>query len=135
MLYGRRIVAYKIGDSNNNELVFSTFDEAVERNPGALPLFHSDRGFQYTSRQFHRKLEEAGMVQSMSRVAHCTDNGPMEGFWGILKREAYYGGKFRTREEIVSAIQDYIHYYMFCRPQRGLQCLTSAEFNKMSMAA
>lgn len=31
------------------------------------------------------------MTQSMSRVAHCIDNGPMEGFWGILKREEYYG--------------------------------------------
>ena len=24
------------------------------------------------------------MTQSMSRVAKCIDNGPMEGFWGIL---------------------------------------------------
>ena len=36
------------------------------------------------SRAFHHKLEQAGMTQSMSRVAHCTDNGPMEGFWGCL---------------------------------------------------
>ena len=36
-------------------------------------------------------LEESGMTQSMLRVAHCIDNGPMEGFWGILKREEYYG--------------------------------------------
>jgi len=30
-------------------------------------------------------------MQSMSRVANCIDNGLMEGFWGILKRERYYG--------------------------------------------
>ena len=60
-------------------------------NPDAHPLFHSDRGFQYTSHAFHHMLEDAGMTQSMSRVAHCIDNGPMEGFWGILKREEYYG--------------------------------------------
>ena len=36
-------------------------------------------------------LEESGMTQSMLRIAHCIDNGPMEGFWGILKREEYYG--------------------------------------------
>ncbi len=54
-LYDRRIVAYKIGDSNNNELVFKTFDEAVALNPNAHPLFHSDRGFQYTSKTFHQK--------------------------------------------------------------------------------
>lgn len=26
----------------------------------------------------------------MSRVGKCIDNGPMEGFWGILKCEMYY---------------------------------------------
>ncbi len=37
------------------------------------------------------------MKQSMSRVAHCIDNGPMEGFWGILKREMYYKQRFNDR--------------------------------------
>ncbi len=40
---------------------------------------------------FVDKLKKAKMKQSMSRVAKCIDNGPMEGFWGILKRERYYG--------------------------------------------
>ena len=44
-----------------------------------------------TSHAFHHMLEESGMTQSMLRIAHCIDNGPMEGFWGILKREEYYG--------------------------------------------
>lgn len=82
-LCDRRPVAYVISERNNNKLVFDTFEKAVAANPDAHPLFHSDRGFQYTTREFHHKLENAGMIQSMSRVAHCTDNGPMEGFWGI----------------------------------------------------
>ena len=86
-LYDRRIVAYTIGDSNNNELVFSNFDIAVGRYPDAHPLFHSDRGFQYTGKAFHSKIESTGMTHSMSRVGKCLDNAPMEGFWGILKRE------------------------------------------------
>ena len=101
-LYDRRIVAYVVGDSNDNPLVFQTFDRAVKSNPDAHPLFHSDRGFQYTNRIFHHKLEKAGMTQSMSRVAKCIDNGPMEGFWGILKRERYYGKRFTRQCEIFS---------------------------------
>ncbi|MCR4898631.1 MAG: helix-turn-helix domain-containing protein [Acholeplasmatales bacterium] len=58
---------------------------------GAKPLFHSDRGFQYTSKQFKIKLDQAGTIQSMSRVGRCIDNGPMEGFWGTLKSEMFYG--------------------------------------------
>lgn len=84
-LYDRRIVSYVISDRNNNALVFETFDAAVKENPKATPLFHSDRGFQYTNRAFHAKLEAAGMTQSMSRVGKCIDNGPMEGFGESLK--------------------------------------------------
>lgn len=83
-LCDRRVVAYVLSDHNDNQLVLDTFDQAVKENLSAHPIFHSDRGHQYTSRAFHQKLEEAGMTQSMSRIAHCTDNGPMEGFWGIL---------------------------------------------------
>ncbi|WP_418750067.1 transposase [Frisingicoccus sp.] len=105
-LYDRRIVSYVINNSNNNALVFETFDAAVQANPEAHPLFHSDRGFQYTNRNFHTKLEAAGMTQSMSRVAKCIDNGPMEGFWGIIKRERYYGKRFTSREELIKMIAD-----------------------------
>ena len=128
-LYDRRIVAYKIGDSNNKELVFKTFDEAVALNPDAHPLFHSDRGFQYTSKTFHQKLMDAGMRQSMSRVGRCIDNGPMEGYWGILKSEMYYLRKFTDREDLVNAIENYIRFYNTKRYQFKLHCMTPMEFH------
>ena len=130
-LYDRRIVSYVINDSNNNALVFDTFAAAVISNPDAHPLFHSDRGFQYTNRIFHAKLEVAGMIQSMSRVAKCIDNGPMEGFWGILKRERYYGNRFTSRESVVKMIEEYIEYYNNKRLQRNLGVLTPMEKNYM----
>ena len=126
-LYDRRIVAYVIRNSNDTPLVYDTFEAAVAANPDAHPIFHSDRGFQYTNRVFHTKLEDAGMTQSMSRVAHCIDNGPMEGFWGILKRERYYGHKFTDRESLVQMIEDYISYYNTKRLQRNLGILTPME--------
>ena len=103
-LYDRRIVSFVISDRNDNPLVFKTFNKAVKANPDAHPIFHSDRGFQYTNRAFHHKLEQAGMTQSMSRVAKCIDNGPMEGFWGILKRERYYGKRFTSKRELIQMI-------------------------------
>lgn len=126
-LYDRRIVTYVIRDNNNNALVFDTFDQAIAENSGAHPLCHSDRGFQYTSRSFHKKLEAAGMAQSMSRVAKCIDNGPMEGFWGIIKRERYYGKRFTDRESLVSMSETYVEYYNNKRLQRNLGVLTPME--------
>ena len=126
-LYDRRIVAYTIGDSNNTELVYNMFDFAVKNNPNAHPIFHSDRGYQYTNRTFHSKLVAAGMTQSMSRIARCIDNGPMEGFWGIIKRERYYEKKFNSRKELVDMIENYINYYNNSRLQRKLGVLTPFE--------
>ena len=127
-LYDRRIIAYKLGDSNNNALVFETFDEATALYPQAKPIFHSDRGFQYTNKVFHKKLVDAGMIQSMSRVGRCLDNAPMEGWWGILKSEMYYLKKFTSREELVSAIENYIHFYNTRRYQKRLNCMTPCEY-------
>ena len=126
-LYDRRIVSYIIRDRNDNPLVFDTLDAAIAANPDAHPLFHSDRGFQYTNRVFYNKLQSAGMEQSMSRIGKCIDNGPMEGFWGILKRERYYGRRFLSREELVQMIENYITYYNNRRVQRNLGVLTPME--------
>ena len=117
----------------NNPLVFDTFDKAVATNPGATPLLHSDRGYQYTSKAFRRRILAAGMTQSMSRVARCIDNGPMEGFWGLMKREMYYGKKYKTKEELMLAIEKYIDYYTNKRVQRNLWVLTPLEFHEQKL--
>ena len=117
----------------NNPLVFDTFDKAVATNPGATPLLHSDRGYQYTSKAFRRRILAAGITQSMSRVARCIDNGPMEGFWGLMKREMYYGKKYKTKEELMLAIEKYIDYYTNKRVQRNLGVLTPLEFHEQKL--
>ena len=123
-LYDNRIVSHVVGNHNNNVIVFETFDKAIESQPNAHPIFHSDRGFQYTNRTFHKKLMDAGMIQSMSRVGKCLDNGPMEGFWGILKREKYYGKRFTDRQSLLDMINEYIDYYNYERLQRKLGVVT-----------
>ena len=126
-LYDKSIVSYVLSNSNNNKLVFDTFDKALATNPGAQPIFHSDRGFQYTSKIFKFKLDEAGMIQSMSRVGKCIDNGPMEGFWGTLKSEAFYGLRFENELELRLKIDEYIFFYNNFRLQRNLKGMTPNE--------
>lgn len=119
--------SYVISCRNDNRLVFKTFDKAIAANPGARPLFHSDRGFQYTSRTFQRKLKEQKMEQSMSRVGCCIDNGPTEGFWGILKTEMYQMYEITDEASLRFAIEDYIRFYSKERPQERYQCKSPQE--------
>ena len=134
-LKSRDIVSFAVGRSNNNQLVFDTFDLAIRKYPDAHPLFHSDRGFQYTSKVFKSKLDKQGMQQSMSRVGRCIDNGPMEGFWGILKCEMYYLNQFATYDELVAAIEAFIYYYNHQRRQHKLNCLPPATYRSLLEAA
>ena len=129
------IVSYVLGHSNNNQLVFQTFDLAVMANPEAKPLFHSDRGFQYTNKLFRNKLDSIGAIQSMSRVSRCIDNGPMEGFWGIIKSEMFYLQKFHTYEQLKQSINEYIHFYNTRRLQKKLKGLAPIEYRNQTLAA
>lgn len=132
-LYDNSIVEYRLSFKNNNHLVFSMFDEAIKKHPDARPIFHSDRGFQYTGRSFKSKIEKAGMTQSMSRVGKCIDNGPMEGFFGILKTEMFYGKEFKTLEELKGKIVEYIRFYNEKRFQKRLKCMAPLEYRNHAL--
>lgn len=127
-LSDKSIISFVVGHSNNNNLVFETFDIAHQNHPDAKPIFHSDRGFQYTSKIFRTKLSKAKMTPSMSRVSRCIDNGPMEAFWGMLKSEMYYLKKFNSYDELREAIIDYIDYYNNHRYQKRLNSMTPMEY-------
>ena len=127
-LKDKGIVSYSLGSSNSNQLVFEAFDIAVRKYPQAQPLFHSDRGYQYTNRIFQSKLDAQGMTQSMSRVGCCLDNAPMEGFWGTLKAEMYYLRRFHDCASLTDAIAEYIDFYNNGRFQEGLGGLAPLEY-------
>lgn len=134
-LYDNSIVEYELSFSNNNRLVFKMFDRAIKKHPGAKPIFHSDRGFQYTNRPFKTKIEKANMTQSMSRVGKCIDNGPMEGFFGILKSEMFYDKKFKSMDELIQKIHDYIKFYNEKRLQKRLECLAPIEYRNQALVS
>ena len=134
-LYDRYPVAYVVSARNDNRLVFKTFDRAIAAFPDARPIFHSDRGFQYTSKMFQKKLEKQDMEQSMSRVGHCIDNGPTEGFWGIIKTEMYQMYKITDEGSLRYAIKDYLRFYSEERPQERYHCKTPLEVRQEALAS
>jgi transposase InsO family protein len=131
--YDRSVISFILSNRNDNKLVFDTYDLALKENPDATPLFHSDRGFQYTSKVFQKKLQNQGMTQSMSRVGCCIDNGPTEGFWGIVKSEMYYISEFSNEEELCQAIAEFIEYYNTGRYQERFNNLAPMEVRSAAL--
>ena len=133
-LYDLSPVSWVVSGRNDNKLVLDTFERAIRNNPDAKPIFHSDRGFQYTSKIFQNKLQKQGITQSMSRVGHCIDNGPTENFWGIVKSEMYYPNTFTDGHALRNAIADYMTFYSTERMQERFKGKTPAEVRAEALA-
>lgn len=134
-LYDKSTVSFVISRRNDNNLVFHTFEVAIANNPNAKPIFHSDRGFQYTSKIFQAKLERQEMNQSMSRVGHCIDNGPTEGFWGIVKSEMYCMYEIVDEESLIAAINGYMDFYNNERLQERFGCRAPLEVRQEALTS
>ncbi|MGV9566038.1 transposase [Streptomyces sp. NPDC003480] len=50
-------------------------------------IAHSDRGSEYTSREYRSLTKELGLRQSMGRTGSCYDKAAAESFFGLLKAE------------------------------------------------
>jgi transposase InsO family protein len=87
-LYSRAVVGWAMSDCCDEQLAETALNMALaRRRPKAGLLHHSDRGCQYTSRAYQKRLEQMAAVVSMSRKGNCWDNAAMESFFGSLKEE------------------------------------------------
>ena len=116
-LFNGDIVGYATGDRLTRNLISQSLFRAIEsKRPSQGLLHHSDRGSQYCSHDFRNILKQHGFIASMSRKGNCYDNAPMESFWGTLKQELTNHRRYRTRQEAMQDIIEYIE--VFYRRQR-----------------
>jgi len=111
-LFTGNIVGYAMGERLTRNLVSQSLIRAVaaKRPPEGL-IHHSDRGSQYCSHEFRNILGRFGLTASMSRKGNCYDNAPMESFWGTLKQELVHQRRYRTRQEAIQDIREYIEIF------------------------
>jgi len=111
-LFSRRIVGLAMGERMTVDLVINCLDQAVtHRQPNEGLLHHSDKGSQYTSKDFRGQLSAYGMDVSMSGTGNCYDNAAMESFFHTLKTEHIYFEQYATREEAKQSIFEYVEVF------------------------
>lgn len=111
-LYSRKVVGWKLAERMTASLVCDPLDQAARvRRPNPGLVFHSDRGSQYASHAFRRRLWRYRMRQSMSRRGDCWDNAVAESFFATLKKELVRNRVFDTREQARSEIFEYIEIF------------------------
>jgi putative transposase len=131
-LYAGNIVGYAMGDRLTRNLVSQSLLRAVAaKRPTEGLIHHSDRGSQYCSHEYRTILDRFGLITSMSRKGNCYDNAPMESFWGTLKQELIHHRRYRTRQEAIQDITEYIEiFYNRQRRQARLGFLSPAVYEQ-----
>ena len=97
-------------------------------------IFLSDQGWQYQHQSDQQRLKNNGIKQSMSRKGNSLDNGMMENFFGLLKTEMFYDQeyKYKTLDDLIKAIDDYIYYYNYDRIKVKLKGLSPVNYRLQS---
>lgn len=130
----QEIISYTISRHPVLDQVMSMLKKAHHKHPALNGLiFHTDQGWQYQHKTFQAWLNNHGIIQSMSRKGNSLDDGLMEGFFGILKREMFYRFEknFNNLDELEQAIKGYIHYYNYHRIKTVLKNHTPIEYRNM----
>jgi len=99
-LFSRRVVGWAMADHLGHELALAALDMAIARQrPAAGLIHHSDRGVQFAAHEYRKRLQQHGILCSMSRKGDCWDNAPMESFYATLKGELVEQRDYLTRDE------------------------------------
>lgn len=110
-VYSRKVVGWSMATHLRSELVAAALEMAIRRrNPSAGLIHHSDRGAQYTALSFGKRLDEAGIVPSMSRVGSALDNAISESFISTLKSEIGVS-RYLSRQAARASIFEFIELF------------------------
>jgi putative transposase len=128
-LSSRRVVGWAMADHMRTELVADALRMAIgARRPAPGLIFHSDRGTQYTSKEFTDLLAEHEITQSLSRPRQCWD-AVAESFFASLKIELIDRQSWATRSQVRRATFDYIEiFFNRQRLHSSLGYLTPVEY-------
>jgi putative transposase len=128
-LHSRAVVGWALADHMRTDLVTEALDMALtHRQPGPGVIFHSDRGTQYTSRQFADHCTARGVRRSLGRTGICYDNAVAESFFATYKKELVHTRPWPTLKHLQRATFDWIEvYYNTQRRHSTLGYLTPRE--------
>lgn len=111
----REILAYDISEKPDMKQIWRMLDNLKKKHKDKIKgmILHSDQGYQYQLKAYHKKLKDMDIIQSMSRKGNCLDNSPTENFFGRLKTEMFYEKEYlyNSLDELKQSIEEYINYY------------------------
>ncbi len=108
--FSRKVIGWALDDHLEARLAITALDMAITaRDPAPKTLIHhSDRGVQYASTDYRKRLDARKIAVSMSRVANPYDNAKAESFMKTLKAEEVNGKAYATIDQARRDIGQFI---------------------------
>ena len=131
--WSRKIVGFHGDDTLETQGCLKALEKALSGlKNNQTPLHHSDRGCQYCSHRYVKKLRKHGLGISMTEKNHCAENAMAERVNGILKQEYGLGFQFRTKAQALRSINQAVHLYNTRRPHMSLNYKIPAEVHRLA---
>jgi len=108
--HSKAVLSHKISNTMDNQLVMSVLNDALAKYPHP-EIFNTDQGSQYTSEVHTQRLKNLGITISMDGKGRATDNICIERFWRSAEVERIYLNEYRTINELITDVGDYIEFY------------------------
>jgi len=126
--YSKKVIAHAMDDHYRTSLITTAIRRAAATGLADQAIFHTDRGSNYTSHEFHTALVDLGLRHSTGRTAVCYDNAMAESFFAALKNERVHRTVYPTRAHAIRDITTYIDsWYNSERLHSGLGYQTPSE--------
>lgn len=133
-LYSRRILNWSLTETRTTLETSNVLKRTIrERQPDDGLIFHTDRGIEFTGKDFRKVLKKHNIKASVNRLGYCTDNGHMESYFHSLKAELIRGRKFSSINNLRYALNSYInHFYNKKRLHSGIGYCSPIEYEKIA---
>ena len=129
-LYTKKIIGWRFGKQMTVDLIKGALEKALLNNkPEKELILHSDRGSQYTSKEYTEYARANNLQLSYSRKGNPYDNACIESFHSIIKKELIYQEDYNIFEEAYKSIFEYIEsFYNRKRIHGSIGYVTPEEF-------
>lgn len=119
----RRVVGFALGERHDTEQAYAALTVAVAVRGGDVTgvIFHTDRGSEYTSRQFRSACTRMKIRQSMGRPGSALDNAAIEAWHSTLTFELLELEHFTTKAQARRRVPAWIEEYNRDRKHSALQ--------------
>jgi putative transposase len=130
----RKVLAFRLSNTLTADFCVEALEEALAKF-GAPEIFNTDQGSQFTSEEWVKVLDEAGVAISMDGKGRWIDNVFIERLWRSVKYEEVYLHGYANGTQARASLTTYFSFYNARRSHQALEYRTPDEVYFEAIAA